>query len=86
MGDQEFDHDGTFGSCTWAEFKEHAAEFFRMAKEATFEQRENGCKALSILYLSLNEGTTELELHQARYLLDMANRTTIEFQGVPNPF
>ena len=66
-------HQGAFGSCTFQEFKEHVSSFFKQARTATREQIDNGFKALSIFYFSL-ETEDELELHQAQLLLDMAGR------------
>jgi hypothetical protein len=74
MIDSGHNHQNTFGTCTFVEFKVHVSEFFALAKTATAEQIEHGFKALTIFYFGLDEGTSELDLHQAGLLLEMAGR------------
>ena len=64
---------------TWSGFKEMAAEFFRTISDAnlTQEEADNGFKCLGLAYLGM-EGT-ELELHQASILLEIAANKMIQY-------
>lgn len=62
--------------CDWQGFKAKAKEFLDLLPGASGEQAEAGYKAISISYLHM-EGS-DLELHQARLLLGIANRKMIE--------
>lgn len=62
----------TFGECSFEQFKQRAAHFFREAKDASQEQIDAGFKTLAISYFGLSEHCTELELYQAGILINKA--------------
>ena len=69
-------HNGTFGSCTYPEFKEHVAEFLRMEPTSTLEQVQAGVKAVGIYYLAM-EGN-DLEAHEAGILWEMVTKRLVD--------
>lgn len=60
-----------------AGFRKMAGEFFRLAETATFEQVENGYKALSLAWLGLPDSTAVQEVEQ-QAILTLAFKTRME--------
>lgn len=63
-------------TCTYNEFKERSASFFRRLKEdprPTEEQINNGLKTLGLAYLHLADAT-EVQRHEAGVLLELATK------------
>lgn len=67
-------------ACDWLGFKAKVKEFLDLLPGASVEQAEGGYKAISISYLHM-EGS-DLELYQAKLLLDIANRKMIEEEAI----
>ena len=74
MIDSALEHDATFGTITWKEFKQQAAEFFLECETSTREQIDNGFKALTILYFGLDAHPDSREGHEAAMLMEIAGR------------
>lgn len=69
-------------ACSFAEFKEQSGQFFKRLKanpSPTPNQVDNGFKAIGIAYLNM-EGS-EMEKHQARIVLDLATRASLDFEA-----
>lgn len=74
----------TFEKVSYQEFKENAGEFFRASsldKEGvTFDQVDNGFKALTLLYFGHDDNWTENEVDQAVIVLELAGRRHTEHE------
>jgi hypothetical protein len=71
-------------SVTYDEFYKQSGEFFKMAKEpaTTYEQVQNGVKALTLMYFGINHDLTEHQQVSAEAIVRLATKKEMEFDPV----
>ena len=83
------DDESPLKNVTYDSFRGAAAEFFRATQDRgalTFEQAENGNKALAIMYLNGDSSWPEHEINSAVIILELATKRCFEvFAANPNP-
>lgn len=81
MANKELEATTTFNNITYDYFYAQAGEYFKATqdrKAITHEQAISGNKALCLLYLGQTDDWTDVQLHQAVIILELATKREFE--------
>lgn len=73
----------TFTNVSENEFRGAAAEFFRATQDRSAirpDQAENGHKALTLMYFGGHESWSEVQIHSAALILELAAKRVFEVE------
>lgn len=73
----------TFSNVSENEFRGASAEFFRATQDRSAirpDQAENGHKALTLMYFGHHESWSEMQVHSAVLILEMAAKRVFEVE------